>query len=210
MNRAMTCTIFLLASSAAMVACTTKSLHAGYTNESQVAEPAVVGTWTNEEGRATLVVTRADDAYDVLLRIDADDGEDQTVVLRSVLFRAGGGLFVDASLSDDAWEHIGIANAFALRTHALARVVLAGDSLTIREVKPGALDDLLRKDESALDHVHMNNDEVVLNAPSKRLMEVLGQHAADDAFFNDADAAHRFKRVPVPKESPVHPSVKRS
>lgn len=185
-----------------------KSLHAGYTADVVVQERGVEGSWINEEKKVMLTVTPTEKTYAVLITLlgDEESGEpEKTVRLKVALFRAGGAagslslkpgaLLADASLNDDAWEELGLAQAFTVRTHAICRVELAGDAMSVRELKVGAVDDAIRKDESVLEHVHFDGGEVVLSAGSARLVEFLKEHGGEDAFFNEADGSRRFTRV---------------
>lgn len=199
-------------------ACTIKSLQPGYTKEALTQRREVEGSWINEERKVMLTVLPSGDHYSVLLTLLGDEEADEpekTVRLKVALFRAGpdkslslkpAPLLADASLTDDAWEATGPAQAFTIRTHSICRVDLDGDALTIRELKASAVSDLLAKDATALDHTEAS-DEKVISAPPQRLMEFLTQHAADDSFFNDADAARKFTKIPGPQH--LHPDVKR-
>lgn len=199
-------------------ACTVKSLQAAYIKESLTQDRAVEGSWINEERKVMLTVLPSGDHYSVLLTLLGDEEADEpekTVRLKVALFRAGPDkslslkpvpLLADASLTDDAWEATGLAQAFTIRTHSICRVDLAGDALTIRELKASAVSELLAKDAATLDHAEAS-DEKVISAPPKKLMEFLAAHAGDDAFFNDADAARKFTKIPGPQH--MHPDVRR-
>lgn len=187
-------------------ACTVKSLQPGYTKEALTQSREVEGSWINEERKVMLTVLPSGEHYSVLLTLLGDEEADEpekTVRLKVALFRAGPDkslslkpvpLLADASLTDDAWEATGLAQTFTIRTHSICRVDVAGDTLTIRELKASAVSDLLAKDATALDHAEAS-DEKVISASPRKLMEFLAAHAGDDAFFVDADAAHKFKRV---------------
>ncbi|MFO0831041.1 MAG: hypothetical protein U0637_04260 [Phycisphaerales bacterium] len=190
--------------------CTTKSLQPAYTRESQVVEQGVLGRWANDAGTVTLDVRREDSRYTVgmTLRGDKPDGsDDKAVELEGVLFRAGGVLLCDASLSDTAWEATGLAKEFTVRTHAVCRVELSDGTMTIRELKSASLEQELANGAAGLDHLDVPGDGLVLSAGPESMLAFLARHGADGSFFNDADAARKFKRAggPTGTRPEAHP-----
>lgn len=184
---------------AALSACTVKSIQPAYTKDAVVTDPIVVGNWVDDKGDIALAVSPAPDGYDV--SVTAKGKEPRTVNLRATLFRVGGAggakgpLFADIVLADADWKKFEWAHDFVLRTHAIAKVETTAGSLGIAMINPRKLDELLKKSDEAVEHLHLNGNGTILSAGPEGMMKFLAAHAGE--LFEETT---KLKRAPAKPE----------
>ncbi len=175
---------------AVLGACSTPSLHPLAT-DATVEVPGAAGTWTSVTGDGKTMIMRVAGPEGGVYRVGFEIPEQpdaspapRTVKEYRMLVRVvalGEHRIADAAPDFEAMETCPTA-LLARPMHYFARVEAGEDRITIREFEPDWLDALLKKEDEAVAHAHVDG-EVILTAPTKELVEFFTRHAGDEAAF---------------------------
>ena len=172
---------------ATLVAGCVPSLHPLYTDEDLVYDPALVGTWTEEESEDTWTFRRVGDkSYDLIYteggvpaRFDAH------------LVQLGESLFLDTYPGEPD-----IKNDFYLihlvPAHTFSRIQIEGDILRYAMLDLDWLRRMISEKKVSIAHEQVDGG-VLLTASTTELQEFFIKYADDDKAFPDPTELHRRK-----------------
>jgi len=180
--------------------CLVMSLHPFFTDTDSVFEKSVIGTWTDKEGKATLVFKQfGANAYrvtylqrEVLSSPGGKKESGEPGEFEGHIGRIGGALFLDLYPDKDSWNRLK-NDALAVHlapTHTISKVWVDGDKLMIASLDHDWLKDLLTRDPTAIAH-EMVEGSIVLTASTEALQAFLRKCAGEPNAFPTADEFHR-------------------
>ena len=156
-------------------ACLVVSLQPVYEPETIAFDPALLGTWLASEDGTSIVLERAEwHSYHLTLQ----DGDKRTR-LSARLTRVGDQLLFDITPLDGA-----DVPPLLLSAHAIYRVVLAGDELSLADLNYDRFERLARDPAAGLPMTIDARKNVVITASTADLRRWLAVHAADEGLFD--------------------------
>jgi hypothetical protein len=167
-------------------ACLVVSLQPVYEPDTIAFDPALVGTWAMGDDGLTVTFARGEwHSYHMTL-----EQRDDRTRLSARLTRVGDLTYLDISPLDGT-----DLPALALPVHAVYRVDLKGDELSLSDLNFEVLERRVREGTSTLPAVIDARKNVVITASTADLRRWLAAHAAEEGFF---DPPASFTRVPPP------------
>ena len=167
-------------------ACLVVSLQPVYEPDIIAFDPGLVGTWTMGEDGVTATFERGEwHSYHLTL-----EQRDDRTRLSARLTRVGELTYLDISPLDGT-----DLPALALPVHAVYRVDLKGDELSLSDLNFEVLERRVREGTSTLPAVIDARKNVVITASTVELRRWLVDHAAEEGLF---DPPTTFTRVPSP------------
>ena len=170
-----------------MTACV-PSLNPLYTKADLIFEPALVGTWVNQEdGHQTIwTVTKSGEGYEM---VDVEEDEDPAKFdVRMV--KLGDQTFLDLYPKQEI--NNGLYQLHIIRAHIFMKVALTGDSLVVTMLDQEWLKKALNGEETAIGHLILEDGGVLLTAPTADLQEfIVKSYAHPDAFGEPVFFARR-------------------
>lgn len=177
------------------VGCGVPSLQPLYTDATVVLEPAVEGTWVDDEGTTYDVRRRSNHSYRVAVR--GNDGDEPfSLLLDAHLVRVGDRLFVDLALAES--EREALVKRYGLLVvpaHQFGRIRVEGDVLTFEQMSVQRFDEQIAGRADGPAHSRAD-DLVVLTDTPASLQAFLAAHGADDQLFPDAVQLRRSTPPP--------------
>jgi hypothetical protein len=172
---------------AVLVAGCVPSLHPLYTEEDLVYDPALVGTWTEEESEDTWTFRKVGDkSYDLIYTEEGVPAR-----FDAHLVRVGEFLFLDTYPGEPD-----IKNGFYLihlvPAHTFSRIEMEGDALRYAMLDLDWLKRMIAEKATDIGHEEMEGG-ILLTAPPNELQEFLLKYADDDNAFPDSKELHRQK-----------------
>ena len=163
------------------------SLHPLYTEEDLVYDPALVGTWTEEESEDTWTFRKiGDTAYDLIYTEEGVPAR-----FEAHLVKVGEFLFLDTYPGEPD-----IKNDFYLihiiPAHIFLRIEIEGDVLRYAMLDLDWLKKMISEKKVDIGHEEMEGG-ILLTAPPKELQEFFIKYAEDDKAFPDPQEIHRQK-----------------
>ena len=170
-----------------LVAGCVPSLHPLYTEEDLVYDPALVGTWTEEESEDTWTFRKlGDKGYDLIYTEGGVPAR-----FEAHLVTVGEFLFLDTYPGEPD-----IKNGFYLihlvPAHTFLRIGIEGDVLRYAMLDLDWLKKMIAEEKVDIGHEEMEGG-ILLTAPPKELQEFLMKYAEDDKGFPDPKELHRQK-----------------
>lgn len=167
--------VFIAAVAAAVSsACLVVSLQPVYEAETIAFDPALLGTWVAGDENLTLTFDRAE-WHSYHLTVQARDAHER---VSARLTRAGDRLYLDVSPLDGA-----DVAPLALPVHAVYRLGLQGDELSLAELNYEQLEPLARAGTAGLPMSVDARRNIVITASSTELRRWLVAGAADEGLF---------------------------
>ena len=163
------------------------SLHPLYTEEDLVYDPALVGTWTEEESEDTWTFRKiGDTAYDLIYTEEGVPAR-----FEAHLVKVGEFLFLDTYPGEPD-----IKNDFYLihiiPAHIFLRIEIEGDVLRYAMLDLDWLKKMISEKKVDIGHEEMEGG-ILLTAPPKKLQAFLSKYAEDEKAFPDPRELHRQK-----------------
>lgn len=167
--------------------CVVPSLHPLFTEKDLVFDPALIGTWAEEdEEEAWIFLKSGDNAYDL---IHAAEGT--PIKYEAHLVRLGKFEFLDIYPQEPE-----IKNDFyklhLIPAHTFWRIWTDGDVLLIARLDPDWLKDMIARKKVKIAHERLD-DRIVLTASTKELQKFILKYAEDINAFPDPAELHRQK-----------------
>jgi hypothetical protein len=172
---------------AASEACLVVSLQPVYEPDTIAFDPALVGTWAMGDDGLTVTFERGEwHSYHMTL----EQRDDKTRV-SARLTRVGDAAYLDIAPLDGTDLPV-----LALPVHAVYRVNLKGDELSLSDLNFEVLEKRVREGTATLPAVIDARKNVVITASTAELRRWLTAHAADEGLF---DPPTTLTRVPPPE-----------
>jgi len=174
-------TLGLLVITLSLVGCEpVLSLHPLFDPSEQIAEPALEGTWVEDEGDLRLALRPSgQNAYE-LATVDEDKREHH---LKAQVARLGKYLFLDASPDERNIE------ALQIPAHAFFKVRIEADALELAYLDDDWMRGMVRERKLTIAHERLG-DDILLTASTKDLQTLALKYAGDP----DAFSPTRFHR----------------
>ena len=169
--------ISILALAALLPSCI-PSLHPLYSEDKLVFREEILGEWKN--GRETWAFTRGDGQYYQLVFSD----EDEQAEFKVHLVKLGDHYFFDFyNIKNRCSDDDGLAIAPLLATHSFAKVVLDKDDMKLYFFDIEWLEKLFEQRKIRIKHEVMEEDIIVLTAPTADLQEFVRKYAEEEKAF---------------------------
>src|SRR2546426_5625817 len=137
------------------------SLNPLYTEKDLVFDPALIGTWAEENNSDTWAFEKDTDKSYKLVVTEKGDAREYKIHL----VKLGPALFLDFYPEDSLCEvKQDFYKAHLVPAHLFAKVSEIGDTLRFALMNPDWLDKLLKQHPDAISHETIENDRVVLTA----------------------------------------------
>jgi hypothetical protein len=191
-----------------------RSLHPIYTQETLIYDPALLGTWVDEEGETRLEIAASsdNDQPDAIksYRVLHTDTDGKSARLLGHLAKVGDMLVADLTIADENKlpdSDFARSHLFPLHTFWIITRDAAGDpkAFTVRAIDHDWMTRFAAENPAAVGH-YKTNEDVILTAPPAELQKFLIAHAKDPGMLTDAE---RFRRtndaapVTAPATSPA-------
>jgi hypothetical protein len=173
------------------VACTPRFLNPMISPETLAPQPGFAGDWVcadatdgdpaafSAQPSAKLKEAGLGDVYEVRVTFkpkeDARDKPAPTGRLLAGFITLNGSLFVNMTANQNAEEDV--QSLFLQPVFTVARVTLAGDTLTYEALSDSWLDKLLKQDDALLEHIHPDGGGLLITASGERIREFIAKHA---------------------------------
>jgi hypothetical protein len=190
--------------------CSPQSLSPIVSAKDAIADDRVVGRWRTEgtkpeDDAYAWTIRRAEGStYELTCpsRPDAATGETKPPLVLSVrLTKIGAHVFADlstpVSVQAKAEEVTGLV--LSAPVHCFGRAQIEEGSIRWRDVSPKWLDGVLRRDDHALAHAHLENKQTIITATTEELRAFLLKHADDDAAYEREVVLKRVVETPAGK-----------
>ena len=169
--------ILMLALAAILPSCI-PSLHPLYSDDTLAFREEILGAWKN--GKESWVFTKGDGKYYELLFSD----EDEEAKFKVHLVRLGEFYFFDFyNIENRCSNDDGLAIAPLLATHSFARVVFDKKDMKIYFFDIEWLEKLFEQRKIRIKHERMEEDIIVLTAPTAELQEFVRKYAEEEKAF---------------------------
>jgi hypothetical protein len=172
--------------SLAMAGCFAPALHPFYTNENIVFDEKLLGGWIKDSGEKCLFTKSGKNHYELLYV------HDSTARFEARLIEFGGATFLDL-YPKPMNEGNGLVLANFVPTHTLARVKISNDSISIALMDGDWLKKLSDQNQLDVAHERIDDDLVVLTAPTRELRAFAQKHAFTKEAFSEAQVFRRIE-----------------
>ena len=180
--------------------CLVMSLHPFFTDTDSVFEKAIIGTWGDKAGKATLTFKQfGANAYRVIYvqsEVSAAPGGKkeggEPGEFEGHVGKINGTLFLDLYPDKDSWNRLK-NDALAVHlapTHTISKVWMEGDKLMVASLDHDWLKDLVARNGTLIAH-EMVEGAIVLTASTESLQEFLKKYSSEPKAFPTADEFHR-------------------
>jgi hypothetical protein len=160
----------------------TLSLHPLYTDKDLVSDLPLEGKWTDAEAEEVWAVRKSGDGYEATSPGASDPEKVEIHVVRLGELR-----FLDITSKGSP--------SLAVPGHMFAKVWMAGEELRIQVLDCDWLKQKIR--ESGFPHVELEDEQVILTAPTPELQKFALLYAAEPkAFGSDMGKFHRVRSAP--------------
>lgn len=190
------CLVALVAA-AVFTGCATPSVHPIYTQDTLVEDPAVVGTWKEAGSGETYTVTRAGDAYTLVVK-DNDKQRPREWKFAVRVTQIGPHRFADFSPAEDERQaHEERWGILFLPTHMFCRYTVGAtggtDTLVLRFLNRDWLRKAMADGTAALGSTTLDRQTTLLTSETPALRAFLEKFGGDDAAFADICRLQRVK-----------------
>jgi len=173
--------------------CTGGALHPFYAPETLVQDSRFVGTWRDESDQDSYDIRMEDEGY--LVTWTTKQGRRHHVVAH--LFDVGEHRFVDlfwggtVEPSEEEEQLLEAQALFTIPLHFCLWVGLEGDRLQLRPIDADWLRDVLRENPDLVAHAFLEDDRIVLTAPTAELYRFLERVVEESEALGDPGWAVR-------------------
>ncbi len=162
-------------------------LHSLLHEDEAVAEPAVLGEWSQTgDGTSTFRFEKAEGRGYKLTMVDPqDNGSNGSAVFDVQLVKLGGYLFMDAQLEQMTVKGESVdADVFWFPVHLFGRIEVVNDKLEMRLLEEGWLKRALEDGRVNLRYEKVGQYGILVTATTDELQEFARKFAADEEAFS--------------------------
>lgn len=176
--------------------CTPKFLNPMITKETLVTQPTLVGEWTCEAAgdaapasfTASINTTAAEKNlgvfYDLHVNFnpekDANGKPGANGLFLAGFITLGDHLFANITASPQPYGTQADAGAMLMHpVFIVARITISGDTLTYEEFSDTWFDELLKKEDHALEHIHTDGGGVLISATGEQVRAFFTKHGSN-------------------------------
>lgn len=171
--------------SLAMAGCFAPALHPFFTNEDIVFNETLLGGWIKDSGEKCLFTKSGEDHYELLYMSEAP------ARFEARLIEFGGATFLDLYPKPMSGGD-GLLLANFVPAHTLARVTISKDSISIAMMDGDWLKKLSDQNQLDVAHQRLDDEMIVLTAPTRELQAFTLKHAFTKAAFGEVAVFHRI------------------
>jgi hypothetical protein len=176
------------------------SFHPLFTSEDVAFDPALVGTWTNEEGNETLRFTAAKKKS---YRMVYTDKEGKAGAFEAHLVRIDGHTFLDLFPADADLPQSNFYKAHFVPAHTFLLVhEISPPRLRVAMVSPEWLNKYLKEHPDALKHERREGGQLLLTASTKQLQQFFAKHVKTPKAFGEPASLTRLEPTGQPAAEP--------
>jgi hypothetical protein len=157
------------------------SLHPLYTDEDLIFDPALVGTWGDEDSQDTWTFAKSGEKEYRLVYTDQEGKKGKFV---AHLLKVDGRMYLDLFPDEPDLEANDFYKGHLLPVHSFMRIATIEPNLRCASVNPEWLDEFLKQNPDAIKHERLE-DGVVLTAQPKELQAFLAKHDTTEGAFGD-------------------------
>ncbi|MGD0308974.1 MAG: hypothetical protein ABSC02_06755 [Acidobacteriota bacterium] len=172
------------------------SLHPLWDETTNATVPALVGTWSAEDGDETLVIQQRDDHEYGVVYSTTDHSQKATSRYTMHAVKLGEYLFLDFAPDEHALDECTKTDAYlpVVPAHFFARAVLTGDRLELGSLDDDAFIKKVKADnvDIRFEELELENKETILSAGTSDIQKFVLKYATDPDLWQKTD----FHRVP--------------
>jgi hypothetical protein len=171
------------------------SLHPLFTANDLIYDANLVGKWASTEPNETIVFKQAENKSYECIYIDKDNKSGKFIVS---LGKLGNTMYLDIYPGEPNMTDNGFFASHLLSTHSFMKIELLKNTLKLCSMSPDNTDSLLKFRPNAVKHEKVDDDHIVLTAPTKELQKFILKYGTDKKaeLFKEKDASefHRVKK----------------
>jgi len=159
------------------------SLHSLFTDKDVFFEPQLLGTWADDSEETWQFTQKTDpnNLYEVIyIEKDGKKG-----LFTGALGKINGMTFLDLYPGDILTQANDFYKAHLVPAHTFLKIEQIRPTLKMRAMNPDKLGKMLADDPNLLKHEIIEDDRVVITAPTQQLQQFIRQHANDEDLFGD-------------------------
>jgi len=176
--------VLILISTCWLAGCVIPSLNPLFTERQSITYPAIVGSWTQDDGKQTWTFAASTNNTYKVTQTD----EDHHVAIFDVrIGKLGTNIFFDSFIDDPKFEDRinNLAILHLAGVHLITKVSNDGDALHLTWLDVEWMNGELKKNPKLIPHV-MQSERAILTASTEELQKFVTQYAADtNAFKNE-------------------------
>lgn len=163
------------------------SLHPLFTDKDLVFDPALVGTWVDEDGKSTWTFQKSgENAYELVYTENEEPAKFQAHLLK-----LGDFLFLDIFPEESEMKN-GLYKGLLIPAHGFSRIWIEGDSVRLAYLDPDWLKGMIDKKKIKIDY-DLIDQTIILTAQTNELQNFALKYAEDNKAFSNKSELHRQK-----------------
>lgn len=163
------------------------SLHPLFTEKDLVFEPALVGTWVDEDGKSTWTFQKSgENAYELVYTEN-----EEAAKFQAHLVKLGDFLFLDIFPEESEMKN-GLYKGLLITAHGFSRIWIEGDSVKLAYLDPDWLKDMIDKKKIKIGHDFIDQG-IILTEQTNELQNFALKYAEDVKAFSNKSELHRQK-----------------
>lgn len=163
------------------------SLHPLFTEKDLTFDPALVGTWVDEDGKNTWRFQKSgENIYELVYTENEEPAKFQAHLLK-----LGDFLFLDIFPEDLKMKN-GLYQGLLLPAHGFSRIWIEKDSVRLAYLDPDWLKQMIDNKKIKIDHDFVNQT-IILTAQTPDLQNFALKYAGDAKAFSNQTELHRQK-----------------
>jgi hypothetical protein len=185
--------ILVVTAAAMLTGCGTPSLHPLHSEDKELFDSAIVGTWKDGDDAPTYTVTRVGDRYRLLVKNNKTK-EPREWEMDVRLVQLGAGRFADfCAVENERRDHEERWGPLFVPTYMFAKYTVEGETLTLWMLNKGWLEKAIADKRVGLPTSRLSQNEVLITAETAQLQAFAQKHADDPAAFSDKTQLRRVK-----------------
>ena len=173
---------WVLVTAALLTGCVPQTLFPLYSDETLTFEPLLLGAWGEDDEDERWTFSGHNPHFYRLVHRD-EDGRESAFEAR--LVELGGQLFLDLFPEDPEEEWNDLFSLHILPVHTFMHVVVTEDELQLTFMDLDWLKDYLEENPTALGHKMLDDDQVLVIAPTEELQAFVVEHLNTKGAFDD-------------------------
>ncbi len=175
--------------------CLIQSLHPLYTDKEVVFEEKLIGKWS-EDGDYILEFKKGEGKAYKMRMFDGKEGR-----FKAHLVKLKDMMFLDIYPDDETIEGMqGFYRMHLLPVHTFMKVDEIDPNLQLRTLDYEKVSEMLKEDPNLLKHEVLEEEHIVLTAPTKQLQEFMTKYASVEGVFGDVTELIRHRPLYTEKD----------
>ncbi len=180
---------YLLLTAVLLTGCVPQTLFPLHNDDTLAFEPLLLGVWAEDDDDERWTFSaHQPHSYRLVHR----DGEGRAAAFEAHLVDLGGELFLDLLPADPGEDWNGLFSLHVLRVHTFMHVVVDEEELQLTFMNLDWLRDYLEENPSALRHRTIEEDQVLVIAPTQELQDFVIEHLSTEGAFDEPGILKRI------------------